>query len=70
MDFLLNNIRQQIAVMHSMDKQPTKLVCDTDSFNALMDEVVLLMPVLIPAGPTKIYGLEIELSRTPNFEVV
>lgn len=72
MRFLLDNIQQQIAVMRSMGKQPTKLVCDVDSWFALVDELGPLLPMYpVPlVRPPKIFGLDVEASVTPNFEVV
>lgn len=75
MSFLLDNIRHQMAVMCSMGQQPTKLRCDIDSFDALMDEIIPMTPILVPvpdtpSGPPKIFGLEIQFSNTPDFEVI
>lgn len=70
MGFLLDNIVQQITTMRSMNKQPTKFICDTASFDALLDELPTLPTITDPSKPTKIYGLDVEISSVPNFEVV
>jgi len=72
MGFLLDNIRQQQIAMREMDKTPTKLLCDPASFDVLMDEVKPFLSLTYPTDPTeptRIYGLTIEFSSTPNFEV-
>ncbi|HTG95717.1 MAG TPA: hypothetical protein VL866_24155 [Pyrinomonadaceae bacterium] len=69
-EFLLNNIRQQIVVMQQIGKKPERLVCDTRSWDALVDELVPLLPMYpLTSGRPKIYGLEVEFSPEPNFEV-
>jgi len=71
-EFLLSNIRQQMSVMQEMDKKPTKLVCDPDSFDVLFGELkpnLSLLYLREQAGRMTVYGLEIEFSREPNFEV-
>lgn len=73
MEFLLDNMRQQMAVMRSMNKTPTKLVCDSDSFDCLFSEIAPNLSMLYPCEnnePMKVYGLEVEISKEPNFEVV
>lgn len=72
MGYLLDNILQQRAAMQAMNQTPTKLRCDADSWDALVNEIVPLLPLYpapIYARPT-VYGLEVEISVTPNFEVI
>jgi hypothetical protein len=68
--FLLDNILQQSAAMREMGKKPERLVCDSDSWDVLVDELVPLMPIYpLPSSKLKIYGLEVEICKEPNFEV-
>jgi hypothetical protein len=73
MGFLLDNILQQQTAMREMNKTPTRLLCDPVSFDVLMDELKPFLSLTYPTDPllpTRIYGLIVELSPTPNFEVV
>lgn len=71
MKFLLDNIRQQQTAIRQMNKTPTRLLCDPASFDVLMDEVgPSLTPMVDPASETRIFGLVIEFTDHPNFEVV
>lgn len=68
---LTDNIRQQIATMRAMDQKPSKLKIDSRNWDVLVDEIVPLMPTYpAPSGPLRIFGLDIEFTMGPNFEVV
>lgn len=68
---LTDNIRRQIAEMRAMDKKPSKLRIDLMNCYSLFDEIAVLMPTYsVPSGPPKIFGLDIQITSDPDFEVV
>ena len=69
MGFLLDNILQQSAAMWEMGKKPERLVCDSNSWDALVGELEPLIPAYPYTDRATIYGLEVEFSQEPNFEV-
>ena len=70
MGFLLDNILQQAEVVRQTGKKPERLICDADSWDALVNEFVPSLPMYpMEFGKLKIYGLEIEFCPEPNFEV-
>lgn len=70
MGFLLDNILRQQVAMREMNKKPERLICDLDSWDALVNELGPLLPMYpLPSAKPKIYGLEIEICKEPNFEV-
>ena len=69
MGLLLDSIIQQVSVMRSVNKRPSKLVCDADQLKALLDEVQPDLIINLPIGWGRVY-LDVKISNTPNFEVV
>lgn len=68
---LTDNVRRQIAEIRAMDQKPRKLRIDLSNWDALVDEIVPLMPMYpAPATPLRIFGLEIQFTPEPDFEVV
>jgi hypothetical protein len=70
---LAENVLQQIAVMRQMSQHPSVLRADTDSLDCLLREVLSDGPTMFPTSvdsETRIYGLRIEITADPNFEVV
>ena len=70
--FLANNVLAQINEVRKMNRSPRTLRCDADSFDCLMREIEY-GSTLYPAPPLtelRIYGLSIEITPEPNFEVV
>lgn len=69
---LAENVLAQMTQIRMMNRKPKALRCDVNSFDCLIDEIgagATIFPVA-PAGNVRIYGLEVEITSEPNFEVV
>ena len=65
---LLENISQQMAAMEMIGKRPRALRADFGSLDALRREVAGSGLLVLPGE--RIFGLVIEASTEPDFEVV
>lgn len=67
---LADNVLQQIEQVRMMNRKPTVFRCDSVSFDCLLDELRPNLRFPSTDGELRIFGLSIEITQEPNFEVV
>ena len=71
---LADNILAQMAQIRMMKREPVALRCDPITYDCLIDEILkassVIYPVVPPCGEMRVYGLQVEITVEPSFEVV